>query len=97
MTITSARTIATARKTRPAIRYLLAVSMMYVRSRWWKRRRWVALGAIRQTVDDRRGQQRRVEERLLRRRDALEALRERHGQQEGEQDLHARAARRAAR
>ena len=36
---------------RPAIRYWLADSMMNVRSLWWKRSRWVALGAIRKTVE----------------------------------------------
>ena len=90
MIIAIARTMAMPRKTRPAIRYLLADSITKARSRWWKRRRWVALGAIRQIVDTAVASSVSVEERALRRGDVLEALRERDRQQEREEDLHAR-------
>ena len=81
--------MASARKARPAIVSLWATSITYLRSRWWKRSRWVAVGAIRQAVES------AVHISVAKKRffwksvTLLEALRERHREQEREQDLHA--------
>jgi hypothetical protein len=47
----TASVIAIARKTSPAIVSLFAVSITHARSRWWKRSRCAADGAIRHAVE----------------------------------------------
>ena len=82
--------MAIARKARPAISSALADSTSHSRSPWWKRSRCAADGAIRHPVEQHGRQQRDVEDVALEVGELGEALRERDGQQEREQDLHAR-------